>query len=496
MRRNPHKFTVVSCFGLQDATPASPKRNALSVSWLTQKILQWKGFAKRGGHASLPAMGENRIERSERPMGLWMALALVMGSMIGSGVFLLPASLAPLGWNSVIGWMITVCGALCVAAVFARLCAAIPKAGGPYAYTRAAFGDGAGFAIAWAYWISMWVGNAAIATGAVSYLSQLYPAAGRPGISASVTIAIVWFFTLINMAGTKLAGQVQIVWTAVKLLPLAAVIGLAAYVLTTRGAEAIQPFATTDLSLSAVSTATILTLWAMLGLEAATVPADKVENPGRNIARATLMGTGGAGIIYILVCSAVVLMLPAALTAASPAPFSLFVETYGGTRTGLAIAAFGAISALGALNGWIMVQGELPAAMARDGLFPAFLGRVSAQGTPRNAHLFSTALLTIIILMNGSRSMTAMFEFLIILTTAIVLVMYLGCVAAAVMLIRKGRMENSAGFSLILTLAGLYSLWTIYGAGAEALGWGLALLVAGIPVFALMRFVGGSKKPA
>lgn len=426
-------------------------------------------------------------ERGERPMGLWMALALVMGSMIGSGVFLLPASLAPLGWNSVFGWAITVAGALCVATVFAHLCRALPKAGGPYAYTRAAFGDGAGFAIAWAYWISMWVGNAAIATGAVSYLSQLFPVVGQPGISAAVTIAIVWFFTLINIGGTKLAGQVQVVWTIIKLLPLVAVIWLAAYVLATKGGSVITPFAPASISLSAISTATILTLWAMLGLEIATVPADKVENPERNISRATLIGTGGAGLIYILVCSAVVLMLPAALTAASPAPFSLFVETYGGTRTGLAIAAFGAISALGALNGWVMVQGELPAAMARDGLFPAFLGRPSANGTPRNAHLFTTSLLTVVILMNSSRSMAAMFEFLIILTTAIVLVMYLGCVAAAVMLIRKGQMQASAGFGVILALAAVYSLWTIYGAGWEALGWGLALLLAGLPVFALMR---------
>jgi basic amino acid/polyamine antiporter, APA family len=315
--------------------------------------------------------------KDSRPMGFWMALALVMGSMIGSGVFLLPASLAPLGWNSVAGWLITVAGALCVATVFGRLSTAIPKAGGPYAYTRAAFGDGAGFAIAWAYWISMWVGNAAIATGAVSYLSQIFPVVGRHGISTAVTIAIIWAFTLINISGTKLAGQVQIVWTIVKLLPLVAVIGLAAYVLADKGASVISPFAAQDLSVSAISTATILTLWAMLGLETATVPADKVENPERNISRATLLGTGGAGLIYIFVCSAVVLMMPAALTAASPAPFALFVETYGGAQAGTAIAAFGAISALGALNGWVMCQGELPAAMARDGLFPAFLGKAA-----------------------------------------------------------------------------------------------------------------------
>jgi basic amino acid/polyamine antiporter, APA family len=421
-------------------------------------------------------------------MGFWMALALVMGSMIGSGVFLLPASLAPLGWNSVIGWLITVAGALCIAAVFAQLARALPKAGGPYAYTRAAFGDGAGFAIAWAYWISMWVGNAAIATGAVSALSKIFPPAGAPGVSAAITIAIVWFFTLVNIAGTRLAGQVQLVWTIIKLLPLVAVIGLAAWVLTSSGTVSVRPFAASEISLSAISSATILTLWAMLGLETATVPADKVTDPERTIGRATLLGTGGAGLLYILVCSAVVLMLPAALVAASPAPFADFVETFGGSsNAGLVIAAFAAISALGALNGWVLCQGELPAAMARDELFPAFLAKTAANGTPRNAHLFTTSLLTVVILMNSSRSMQAMFEFLIVLTTSIVLVMYLGSAAAAWQLQRKGTLTTSNGFGIILTLAALYSLWAIYGAGLEALLWGLVLLLAGIPVFWAVR---------
>lgn len=423
----------------------------------------------------------------QRPIGFWMALALVMGSMIGSGVFLLPASLAPLGWNSVFGWIITVAGALCVAAVFGQLSRALPKAGGPYAYTRAAFGDGAGFAIAWAYWISMWVGNAAIATGAVSYLSQLFPVLGKPGISAAVTIAIVWAFMLINISGTKLAGQVQIVWTIVKLLPLVAVIGLAAYVLASQGTSVVHPFATSDLSLASISTATILTLWAMLGLETATVPADKVADPEKTIARATLFGTAGAGLIYIFICSAVVLMLPAAITAASPAPFAEFVDTYGGTSAGTAIAAFGAISALGALNGWVMCQAELPAAMARDGLFPAFMAKTAPNGTPRNAHLVTTVLLTVVILMNSSRSMSAMFEFLIVLTTAIVLVMYFGCAAAAARLMAKKELPFSPLSCAVIILAAVYAVWTIYGAGFEALGWGIVLLAAGLPVFWFLR---------
>jgi basic amino acid/polyamine antiporter, APA family len=266
------------------------------------------------------------------------------------------------------------------------------------------------------------------------------------------------------------------------------VIGLAAFVLADSGTASVRPFVASEINMSAISTATILTLWAMLGLETATVPADKVTDPERTIARATLLGTGGAGLLYIFVCSAVVLMLPAALTAASPAPFADFVETYGGnSNAGLVIAAFAAISALGALNGWVLCQAELPAAMARDGLFPAFLAKAAPNGTPRNAHLFTTGLLTVVILMNSSRSMQSMFEFLIILTTSIVLVMYLGSTAAAFRLWRKGVLQASPTFPLIMILAATYALWTIYGAGWEALGWGLALLVAGIPIFALVR---------
>jgi basic amino acid/polyamine antiporter, APA family len=422
-----------------------------------------------------------------RPMGLWMALALVMGSMIGSGVFLLPASLAPLGWNSVIGWIITVSGALCIAAVFARLARVMPKAGGPYAYTTAAFGPAAGFAIAWAYWISMWVGNAAIATGAVSYLSALFPPLKNPGMSVAATIVVVWIFTLINLRGTKLMGQVQLVSTLIKLVPLIAVIGLAIYVLFNTGLSQVRPFSLSDISAPAISSATILTLWAMLGLETATVPADKVSNPQTTIPRATMFGTAGAGIIYIFVCSAVVLMLPAALTATSPAPFADFVARFGGADAGIAIAAFGAISALGALNGWILVQGELPAAMARDGLFPDWMGRTDGRGVPRNAHLFTTGLLTIVLLLNTSKSMTALFEFLILLTTAIVLVMYFGCALAAIRLMATGAIKRTAGFIVVTALALIYSLWTIYGAGGEALAWGALLLLAGVPIYLFMK---------
>ena len=421
-------------------------------------------------------------------MGLWMALALVMGSMIGSGVFLLPASLAPLGWNSVFGWIVTISGTLCMAAVFAALARAFPQDGGPYAYTRLAFGPVPAFAVAWAYWISLWVGNAAIATGAVSYLSRLFPViAATPGLSAVVTVAIVWLFALINMRGAALAGRVQLVSTIIKLVPLIAVIGLAAWVLMQRGTITLRPFVASEINLTGITSAATLTLWAMLGIETATVPADKVEAPEKTIPRATMIGAGATGLVYLIVCSAVVLMLPALATAQSEAPFADFVDRYSGAGAGTLIAAFGAISALGALNGWEMVQAEIPAAMARDGLFPAALGRVSARGVPVAAQILSSSLLSIVVLFNYSRSMAELFGFLILLTTAIVLVMYIACAAAAARLMLQARLAASVRLWTVTVIAFVYGLFTLYGAGAEALGWGAGLLMIAVPVYFAVR---------
>ena len=193
---------------------------------------------------------------SARPLGLWMCTALVVGNMIGSGVFMLPASLAPYGWSAVIAWMLTIGGALCLAFVFARLAEAFPRAGGPLAYTQEAFGPTAGFMVAWAYWISMWVGNAAIAIGGVSYLSVFVPAIAKvPGLAALVTVAIVWLITAINCWGSKSAGRLQVVATILKLLPLVAVAGLAVVILARKGGAAVTPFEPSQLSAGGITAA-------------------------------------------------------------------------------------------------------------------------------------------------------------------------------------------------------------------------------------------------
>ena len=423
-----------------------------------------------------------------RALGLWMCTALVMGNMIGSGVFLLPASLAPYGYNALFGWGLTIAGGLCLAFVFARLARALPAGGGPYAYTREAFGPGAAFVVAWSYWISLWVGNAAIATAAISYLGVFVPALNKaPGLSALATCAVVWLFTAVNLRGARLAGEVQLVTTVLKLLPLVAVVALAAIVIARTGGSTLAPFHAAEISLSGVTASATLTLWALLGLESATAPVGKVIDPERTVPRATLLGTVGTGLIYVVVCSAVVLLLPAKETAASSAPLADFVARYWGNGARQWLALFAAISALGALNGWILVQGEMPYAMAKDGVFPAWMARTTKSGAPIMAHLVSSGLLTVMVLLNYAKSAAELFTFVILLATSASLVMYLISALAALKLMRGGKLEPSRALIPVAIAAALYSLWAIVGAGLQAAAWGLVLLLAGVPVYLLME---------
>ncbi len=430
-----------------------------------------------------------------RKLGLVMCTALVVGNMIGSGVYLLPASLAPLGWNSIFGWVLTIAGGLCLAFVFASLARAIPRAGGPYVFTRAAFGPGVAFMVAWSYWIGVWVGNAAIATAGVSYLSVFFPElATTTGLHAVVTLAIVWALTAVNCRAAALAGGVQVVSTALKLLPLIAVIILAALILGEKGMAAVQPFEAEKIALGPITMAATLALWSLLGLESATVPADQVREPEKTIPRATMVGTILTGIIYLFVCTSVILLQPPEQVAASNAPLADFIASRWGENAGRMLAFFAAISVFGALNGWILVQGELAAAMAKDGVFPPFLARTSSLGTPVNAHLVSSGLLTGVVLLNYSETLIGLFNFVALLSTTSILFMYLAVSVSALKLSRSGAIAKSRALGVIGALAAAYALWTIYGAGARPFVWGLALLAAGLPVYFLMKRAGSSRK--
>ncbi|HUO82814.1 MAG TPA: amino acid permease [Gammaproteobacteria bacterium] len=422
----------------------------------------------------------------QKKVGIWTCAALVIGNMIGSGIFLLPASLAAFGAISILGWLFTATGAMLIALVFARLSRMVPQAGGPYAYTRRGFGELAGFLIAWGYWISILCGNAAIAVAMISYLGVFVPALGSNGALAGGTaVAVIWLLSLVNARGVRTAGYVQIVTTVLKLLPLVLLgtLGFAWF-----NADNFLPFNVSGRSdFSAITATAALTLWAFLGLESATVPAGDVEDPERTIPRATVLGTLIAAVIYISTTAAVMGIIAPSTLAESQAPFAEAASRIWGSWAGYAVAAGAVISCFGALNGWILNAGQIPLAAARDDLFPRQFARVTLRGAPTFSIAVSAVLVTLLVATNYTRGLVGLFTFAILLSTLTALVPYAFSAMAELMIFVRER-ERFRGASLardsiIAVLAFAYSLWAISGAGHEPVFWGFLLLLAGLPVY-------------
>ena len=425
-----------------------------------------------------------------RPLGLVACIALVIGNIVGSGIFLLPSSLAQYGKFALLAWVLTSIGAIALAIVFARLARLVPKAGGPYAYARAAYGDFAGFWIAWGYWICIWTGVAAVAVAFGSYLRVLIPALEGNTVGCGLAaIAAVWVLSAVNARGIRAASRVQIVTVLIKLVPLIAIGTVGLIWLKPENIDSAR--APEVGGFSAISAAAALTLWALLGIESATIPADSVRDPERTIPRATIIGTCVAAVVYIASTLAVMGAVPGEFLASSQAPFADAARHLWGDWAYYAVGIGALVSCFGTLNGWILLTAEFPRAAARDGLFPARFADINSRGVPVFSLGVGVALVTLLLALNysGTRGLTSIFNFAILLSTLAVLIPYVFCSVAEVLIRRRSGITErpSRAFSIISAIAFLYSGWAIYGAGAQVALLGLLLMLAGIPVYVWLR---------
>lgn len=418
---------------------------------------------------------------AKRQIGLVTATTLVLGNMIGSGVFLLPASLAPYGGYSLLGWIISAVGALLLAGVFYRLAKRAPRAGGPYAYSREAFGDCIGFLVAWMYWISLVGGNATIAVAFASYLSAFFPVLGSTPVYGALTaLAAIWVLVAINIAGIRGAGVVQVLTTILKLAPLLA---LSLFGFVHFNPQLLAPTAHAGAPMQAISLCVAATLFAFIGVECASIPAGHVRDPEKTIPRATLLGTAIAAVFYILCTLAVMGLVPAATLAHSNAPLADAGRLLWGNWAGWLIAGAAAISCFGALNGWTLIAGQYPQAVARDGLFPRFFARDSARGTPTAALLVAGVFNSAMVLMNASHGLVAMFTFMVLLTALGSVVAYLFSAMADIVLAQRGGTPMPWRSLVLACAAFAFSVWATIGSGQEAVFWNFVLLILGIPLY-------------
>lgn len=434
-------------------------------------------------------------QQSKQQLSFLMLIALVMGNMIGAGVYLLPASLAPYGSMAIFAWCLTAGGALVLALMFANLSRTIVKTGGPYAYCRAGFGDFFGFLVAYNYWIAIWVGNAAVSVSLVSYLGSFFPLLNEasvsydPWISFAVKISFIWGVTLLNMLGVRRAGEFQLFTLLLKLFPLLLIIVLGLPLIDMHQAFQTPPLSDKVSMISALASATTLTLWAFIGLESATIPAENAEDV-RDISKATIWGTLLAAVVYILSTIVVIgLIAPSRLQGIS-APFSDAAALIFGSKFAVIIGISAIFSCLGSLNGWVLMQGQIPMAAARDNLFPSIFKKQNRYGAPVHGLIISSCFVTLLLLLTTRQTLISQFTFITLLATLAFLIPYFLTAMADLVLLKrnpekldKKRLRRSIW---IAVLAGVYAFWTIIGAGKEIVFYGILLFLSSIPIYVVM----------
>ena len=422
-------------------------------------------------------------------IGLWTSTALVVGNMIGSGVFLLPAALAAYGGIGLLGWLGSSTGAIVLALLFSNLSKIIPNAlGGPYAYTRSGLGDFAAFLVAWGYWISIWCTNAAIAVTFVSYSTVFFPILATNSLLAVGSgLGAVWFLTWVNTLGVKQAGRVQIITTVLKLTPLLLVSIVGLFYMDV---DNFSPFNVSSVSnFTAITATATLTLFAFLGLESATIPSGDIHEPEKTIPRATMMGTILTILVYVLGSVAVMGMIPALELKNSNAPFADAAALIWGDSARYWVAAGAIVSTFGALNGWILLQGQMPRAASRDHLFPEIFKRENKNGSPAMGIVISSVLISALMMMNFTKGLTDTFTFMVLLTTVAVLVPYLFSAASygVILLQNKFWRRESISKIVLAAVALVFSLWAIVGSGQETVYWGFIAILSGIPFYVWMK---------
>ena len=378
-----------------------------------------------------------------------------------------------------------------LAFLFSGLSRHMPATGGPYAYCRYGFGDAIGFLVAWGYWVAATVGNAAIVVASVGYLAYFFPELlNNNSYIISSYLVIIWFFTLINCYSVYTGGLVQLITTICKLIPLIALPVVGVFYIEPSKIVSFNPSGEPWYQVLLITGS--ITFWSFLGLESATVPAGSIENPKRNIPLATILGTVFAAIIYISCTVVIICLVDKNQLSVSSAPFADAAAVIWGEYGGMLVALGAVLSCFGALNGWILLQGQIPFAAAQDKLFPSIFGRTNKRGTPAAAILISSAFMTIFVLLNASKSLVSLFQFVILLATLTTVIPYsLSAVSQLLIVIkdRKQMNKKTAITNVIVAIVSyIFTFFAIAGAGMEVVYWSGLLLLLGLPLYAWIKY--------
>jgi len=404
--------------------------------------------------------------------------------MIGSGIFMLPASLAVYGNISLLGWIISSVGAIFLAIIFGNLAKLLPNAsGGPYAYTKVKLGHFSAFIVAWSYWISIWCANAAIVVALIGYLSVFFPILANNSVISIITAwFFIWLFSWINTKPIRIVGHIQLITTIFKITPILLIAFFGLFY-----ANIHQISFDGELNFSTITAVTTLTFFAFLGMESATIPSSKVDNAETTVKRATIIGTVATVIIYSLSSVVIMSIIPPEKLTNSVAPFVDTASLFWGNSAKYIVAAGAVISTMGALNGWILIQGQIPMAAAQDKLFPSIFGKLNEYGAPSSGIIISSIFISLLITLNYFKGLVSVFTFMITLSALSVITPYLfSIISYGIILVNNSRKEFAKKIIIpLITLCFLTLI--IIGCEFEVVVYGLLLLLAGIPFYIWLK---------
>ncbi len=418
-------------------------------------------------------------EPQSRMLGKWMSAAMVVGTMVGSGIYLLPTTLAPYGSNLVIAFLLTGFGTMCLAFAMARLAAKIE--GGPFVYIDRAFGEKTAFLTLWSYTLSQVTGVAGVAVAVAGALGHVYPSVvSGPGLIA-VAVGSIAILALVNMRGARSAGALQVVTTLIKLIPLIAVMLL---VLGKLGSgRPLQPLESVPIGIGSITTAAALILFSLTGFEAAVMTANVTRDSTTTVPRATILGTGFTAILYLFATVATLMLLPSLIAEKSGAPFADAIAPLLGSAAGILVAIIAAISAFGTANSLLLVAAETARTMGEARDLPPVFAQSNKVGAPVGSVLICAAAAALLVFASSSKNFVSVYVFITLVSTDLSLVLYSVCAASALRLGAGGK------WMVIVAIGVLYSIAMFLGSGWEPLLWAAVLAVAGLPIRALSRWL-------
>ncbi len=415
-----------------------------------------------------------------RKIGFWSVFAIVTGSQIGSGIFMLPASLAPYGMWAFIGWLISGCGALALSLVFASLCSWYPQTGGPHVYVQHALGPSVAFLTGWTYWVISWVSSTAVIVASIGYLTP-FIGEQEPFVYFILEAILLIAITALNLKGVKAAGNAEFLLTVLKFVPLVMMPIAALWFFDSSNIAVNSLVASLPLS-QLLGQVTLLTLWGFIGLEAATVPAGSVENPSKTIPRALVWGTLCVAFLYLINSISIMGLIPADILALSKAPYVGAAQIIFGGNWHLLISLTAAIVCIGTLNAWTLTSSQIALGLAQDGLLPSFFAIKNGNEAPLWSLIMSAFGILPLLLLTTNANLTQQITAVIDFSVTAFLLVYVVCVTAFLILLRKKKATSWYQWLFGIT-ALIFCGWVIYETPLRTLGIASLFVISGVPMY-------------